>query len=48
LLLAVTATAMRSRLDRIMELGWRAAVPVVAATLLSFATSLAYAAVLID
>jgi uncharacterized integral membrane protein (TIGR00698 family) len=48
LLLAVTATAMRSRLDRIMELGWRAAVPVVAATLLSFAASLAYAAVLID
>jgi uncharacterized integral membrane protein (TIGR00698 family) len=35
LLLAVTATAMRSRLDLVMKMGWRAAMPVVAATLAS-------------
>jgi uncharacterized integral membrane protein (TIGR00698 family) len=43
LLLAVTATAMRSRMDLLMELGWRAAGPVVVATLASFAVSLALA-----
>jgi uncharacterized integral membrane protein (TIGR00698 family) len=43
LLLAVTATAMRSRMDLLMEMGWRAAVPVVVATLVSFAVSLAFA-----
>lgn len=43
LLLAVTATAMRSRMDLLLEMGWRATVPVVAATLASFATSLAFA-----
>lgn len=43
LLLAVTATAMRSRMDLLMDLGWRAAGPVVVATLASFAVSLALA-----
>jgi uncharacterized integral membrane protein (TIGR00698 family) len=43
LLLAVTATAMRSRMDLLMEMGWRATVPVIAATLASFAASLAFA-----
>ncbi|NCU11936.1 MAG: putative sulfate exporter family transporter, partial [Sphingomonadaceae bacterium] len=33
LLLAVTATAMRSRMDLLLEAGWRALVPVLAATL---------------
>ena len=42
LLLAVTATAMRSRMDLIMDMGWRAAVPVLTATLTSFAVSLAF------
>lgn len=40
LLLAVTATAMRSRMDLLMELGWRALVPVIAATFTSLAASL--------
>jgi len=43
LLLAVTATAMRSRMDLLMEMGWRAIVPVIAATLASFAASLGFA-----
>ncbi len=43
LLLAVTATAMRSRMDLLMEMGWRATVPVIAATLVSFAVSLSFA-----
>ena len=43
LLLAVTATAMRSRMDLLMEMGWRATVPVIAATLASFASSLGFA-----
>lgn len=43
LLLAVTATAMRSRMDLLMEMGWRATVPVIVATLASFAMSLAFA-----
>ncbi|HMT45063.1 MAG TPA: putative sulfate exporter family transporter [Chakrabartia sp.] len=43
LLLAVTATAMRSRMDLLLELGWRAAVPVLAASLASFLTALAVA-----
>jgi len=42
LLLAVTATAMRSRVDLIMELGWKAGTPIVAASLASFLASLAY------
>lgn len=40
LLLAVTATAMRSRTDLLLELGWRAAAPVMAASLASFAAAL--------
>lgn len=43
LLLAVTATAMRSRMELLMEMGWRATVPVIAATLASFALSLIFA-----
>lgn len=40
LLMAVTATALRSRTDLIRELGWRAAVPVVSATLSSLVAAL--------
>ena len=43
LLLAVTATAMRSRLDLIAELGWRASIPVVTASLASLGAALAFA-----
>ncbi len=43
LLLAVTATAMRTRLDLLLEMGWRAAVPVALASLTSFAVSLIFA-----
>lgn len=43
LLLAVTATAMRSRMDLLMDMGWRATVPVIAATLASFAAALGFA-----
>ena len=43
LLVAVTATAMRSRLELLLEAGWRAVVPVIAATLASFAVALAVA-----
>jgi uncharacterized membrane protein YadS len=45
LLLAVTATAMRSRSDLIMQMGWRAAVPVAAATIASLVA--AFAAVML-
>lgn len=41
LLFAVIATAMRSDVTRIMELGWRAATPVVCATVASFMAALA-------
>jgi uncharacterized membrane protein YadS len=47
LLLAVTATAMRSRMDLLMELGLRAVWPVIAASLVSLIASLAIAFVLI-
>lgn len=47
LLLAVTATAMRSRMDLLMEMGWRATVPVLAATLVSFATALGFVVLLL-
>lgn len=47
LLLAVTATAMRSRMDLLLQMGWRAAVPVVTATLASFVVALGFALVLI-
>jgi uncharacterized integral membrane protein (TIGR00698 family) len=43
LLLAVTATAMRSRMDLLMGMGWRTTVPVIAATLVSFVVSLVFA-----
>jgi uncharacterized integral membrane protein (TIGR00698 family) len=41
LLFAVIATAMRSDLARILELGWRAATPVACATLASFLAAMA-------
>ncbi|NBW76213.1 MAG: putative sulfate exporter family transporter [Sphingomonadaceae bacterium] len=47
LLLAVTATAMRSRMDLLLEMGWRATIPVISATLVSFATALGFAMVLL-
>ena len=43
LLLAVTATAMRTRLDLLLAMGWKSAVPVVTATLASFAMALGFA-----
>ena len=48
LLLAVTATAMRSRMDLLLEVGWRAIIPVATATLASFACALGFAVLLID
>lgn len=47
LLLAVTATAMRSRMDLLLQMGWRAAVPVLCATLASFACALGFAVMLL-
>lgn len=47
LLLAVTATAMRSRMDLLLQMGWRAAVPVATATLASFVASLGFALALL-
>lgn len=47
LLLAVTATAMRSRMDLLMEMGWRATVPVITATCASFAAALGCALTLL-
>ncbi|MFM5917936.1 MAG: YeiH family protein [Novosphingobium sp.] len=47
LLLAVTATAMRSRMDLLLGMGWRAAVPVVTATLVSFGVALSFAYLLL-
>ncbi len=47
LLLAVTATAMRSRMDLLMDMGWRATVPVLAATGVSFAIALGFALLLL-
>ena len=47
LLLAVTATAMRTRVDLIMHMGWRAALPVLAATVASLLTALSFSLVLI-
>ena len=47
LLLAVTATAMRSRMDLLLQMGWRAAVPVVTASLASFAAALGFAVLLL-
>jgi len=42
LLLAVTATAMRTRMDLLLEMGWRATIPVALATLASFLMSLSF------
>lgn len=47
LLLAVTATAMRSRMDLLMQMGWRATIPTLSATLASVAGALGFAAVLL-
>ena len=47
LLLAVTATAMRSRMDLLLGMGWRAGVPVLTATLVSFACALGFAYLLL-
>ena len=43
LLLAVTATAMRTRTDLILKLGWSSILPVLAATVTSFLTAFAFA-----
>lgn len=43
LLLAVTATAMRTRTDLLLELGWRSIMPVLAATIASLGVALAFA-----
>ncbi len=48
LLLAVTATAMRSRLAVLIEAGWRPFVPVFAATIASFAMALTITVTVID
>lgn len=47
LLLAVTATAMRSRLDLVMQMGWRAAMPVVAATAASLLVAIGFSLTLL-
>ncbi|MFN3864537.1 MAG: YeiH family protein [Erythrobacter sp.] len=43
LLLAVTATAMRTRTDLLLELGWRSVLPVLAATIASLGVALSFA-----
>ncbi len=47
LLLAVTATGIRSPMNLLLEQGWRASIPVIAATLVSFGLALAAAIFLI-
>lgn len=47
LLLAVTATGIRSPLNLLLEQGWRSSLPVVAATTVSFALSLAASLLLV-
>jgi uncharacterized membrane protein YadS len=42
LLLAVTATAMRSRMDLLMQMGWRAVMPVAGATLASLCAAVTF------
>lgn len=42
LLMAVSATALRSRTDLIAQLGWRATMPVLGATLASFCSALVF------
>jgi uncharacterized membrane protein YadS len=46
LLLAVTATAMRSRMDLLIEIGWRALGPVFGATLASLIAALGFSLIL--
>lgn len=46
LLLAVTATAMRSRMDLLIKIGWRALGPVFGATVASLVTAIGFAAFL--
>lgn len=46
LLLAVTATALRSRMDALKTLGWRSVMPVASATIVSFAVSIFVASML--
>ena len=48
LLLAVTATAMRSKLSVLLEAGWRPLMPVLAATIASFGMALAVTVTVID
>lgn len=43
LLLAVTATAMRTRTDLLLQLGWRSVMPVLAATIASLVVALGFA-----
>lgn len=43
LLLAVTATAMRTRTDLLLQLGWRAVMPVLAATIASLGVAISFA-----
>ncbi|MFN4114692.1 MAG: YeiH family protein [Sphingomonadaceae bacterium] len=43
LLLAVTATAIRTRTDLLLQLGWRSVMPVLAATVASLVVALAFA-----
>jgi hypothetical protein len=38
---------MRSRMDLLLEMGWRATIPVITATLASFATALGFAVLLL-
>lgn len=47
LLLAVTATGIRSPMNLLLELGWRASMPVIAATIISFALALGAALLLV-
>lgn len=47
LLLAVTATGIRSPMNLLLEQGWRASLPVIAATIVSFALALGAALLLI-
>jgi len=47
LLLAVTATAMRSRMDLLLDMGWRATVPVLVATVASFLSALGFVVLLL-
>jgi len=48
LVLAVTATALRSRTDLIARLGWRAFIPVLGATLASFVSALLFVVLVVD